>query len=239
MTTSASAGIRPIGSLATIKAGWNRLDRLLIASANPPARMPMARSLARTMTPRSIGSGPKMAVSRGSSDSASHVMTATSAITIMEIAMKVSRSPRASSAVRPGDWNGMKRNFIEIATLRNSPSVNSPPQTIAMAPCRSASGERRSFSRKRCRKCCVSSRSRTAAHHVRDVARGLLRIGLEDELREHVFQRLMRHQRAQLLHRVLGDNASAVQHDDARAQLLDHFEDVRTVEHRLAACGEG
>jgi hypothetical protein len=29
---------------------------------------------------------------------------------------------------------------------------------MAIAPCRSASGERRSFSRKRCRKCCVSNR---------------------------------------------------------------------------------
>ena len=132
----------------------------------------------------------------------------------------------------------MNRNFIEIRTLRNSPSVSSPPHTMAMASCRSASGDRRSFSRKRCRKCCVSSRSRTAAHHVCDVARGLFRIGLEDELREHVFQRLMRHQRAQLLHRVLRDDSPAVQHDDARAQLLDHFEDVRAVEHRLAARGE-
>ena len=34
----------------------------------------------------------------------------------------------------------------------------------------------------------IRTLSYPAAHHVRNVARGLFRVGLEDELREHVFQ---------------------------------------------------
>src|SRR3954452_1683334 len=100
----------------------------------------------------------------------------------------------------------MKTNFSDISTLRNKPSVNSPPQAMAMASWRSASGERRSFSRKRCRKCRVSSRSRTAADHVGDIARRLFRVGFEDEVGEHTFERFVRHQRAELLHGVFGDD---------------------------------
>ncbi len=48
----------------------------------------------------------------------------------------------------------------------------------------------------------------------------------------------MRHQGPQVLHGVLRDDAAAVQDDDARAELLDHFEDVRAVENRLAEGGE-
>ena len=80
--------------------------------------IPTARSFARTITAGAIGKGPNMAVSRGSSDSESQATTATRAMTIIAIDTNVSRSPSASNAVRPGDWNGMKTNFIEIRMLR-------------------------------------------------------------------------------------------------------------------------
>ena len=128
-----SPGITPIGSLATINVGWNTLERTLATSEKLPARIAMARSLARASTARSIGSGPRMAVSRGSSESASQVATATKASTIIARVTKTSRSPTARTAVRPGDGNGMKRNFREMNTLRKRPSVSRPPQTMAMA----------------------------------------------------------------------------------------------------------
>ncbi len=123
----------PIGSLATINVGWKTLESTLAISEKLPARMAMARSLARASTVRSIGSGPRMAVSRGSSDNASQVTTATNANTVIAMVTKISRSPTARTAVRPGIGNGMNRNFREMNTLRKSPSVSRPPQTRAIA----------------------------------------------------------------------------------------------------------
>jgi hypothetical protein len=77
-----------------------------------------------------------------------------------------------------------------------------------------------------------------ARHHVRDVARRLRRVRLQHQLREHLFERPVRHQGTQLIDRVFCDDAAAVQDDDAGAELLDDFEHMRAVEDGLAAAGE-
>ena len=77
-----------------------------------------------------------------------------------------------------------------------------------------------------------------AGHYVRDVARGPLRIVAQHELREHFFERRTRHELSKAAHRIVGDDAAAVQDDHAVTELLDQFENVRAVEHRLAARGE-
>jgi hypothetical protein len=61
------------------------------------------------------------------------VSTATSDITIMARATNISRSLFARIAVRPGDWNGMNRNFIGLRMAMKSPSEINAPQAMAMA----------------------------------------------------------------------------------------------------------
>jgi len=91
MATSGTGRKKGTGSLATINTGCRKLDKPVIASAEPTATMAMARSLALTMTARGIGRTPRIAVSRGSTDSASQAATATSAIAIIEIELKKNR----------------------------------------------------------------------------------------------------------------------------------------------------
>ena len=120
MTISSRPASRPIGSLPTIsggcsdrrhhgggerEAGREQRDRPQLGPDNHPVRHRQR---------------PRIDESRGSSDSASHDATATSAITIIEQVRKNSRSSTARIAVRPGDWMGMNRNFSASASVMNS-----------------------------------------------------------------------------------------------------------------------
>ncbi len=168
--------------MPTIIGGCRSDGKTVAAIANPAANSATARSLARTIAPCAIGSGPRIEESRGSSDSASHDVTATSAITIIAQARNIRRSSTARIAVRPGDWSGMNRNFSDSPIVMNIVQDSSPAPTSDSTSCRSESGETRSFSRNRWTKCRVSSRSRTAGHHVGDLQGGLRGIGLEHQL---------------------------------------------------------
>ena len=72
----------------------------------------------------------------------------------------------------------------------------------------------------------VRSRSGTNGHHVGDVPRRPLRILAQDEMREDLFERAARQERAQLLDRVVRDHAALMEDDDARAEPFDDVEDV-------------
>src|SRR5688500_7038263 len=136
------------------------------------------------------------------------------------------------AAVRLGKGYGPLRYGSESRMLTNRPPVRMAAHACERTWARSASGEIRSFSMNRCRKRRVRGRLRTDRHHVRDVPRDSLGIAAQCEVREDLFERAAREQRAKLLHRVVCDNAPLKEDDDARAKLFDRVEDMRRVENR-------
>src|SRR4030095_15143026 len=116
---------RPIGSFATISRGCSTLGARFNANAKPAAKSTTALTFALITTNRGMGRGPRISVSRLSSASASHVATATRAMTTIDHVIRRRRSSNATTAVHPGDWNGRKRYFIESSTLTNNPDVTS------------------------------------------------------------------------------------------------------------------
>src|SRR4051812_49005795 len=114
------------------------------------------------------------------------------------------------AAVLPGNGYGVLRYGNERRTLTNSPPLMRAPHTCERTCARSASGEIRSFSMNRCRKSRVKGRSGTRGHHVGDVARDPFGILAQYEMREHLFERAARQDRAKPRHRVVRDNAPLV-----------------------------
>ena len=64
-----------------------------------------------------IGSGPRIAASRGSSARASQTISAASAQTAIEAAMKRKRSDSALSAVGPGSWMNAARYSLVMKNV--------------------------------------------------------------------------------------------------------------------------
>src|SRR5262249_42020184 len=207
----------------------------LTPASNAAANRNSAMNFARTIAAAGTGSGPSTAVSRASSDRASHSATATSAMTIIDTEISRKRSSSATSAVKPGGRKMLNWNLTARKKARNRLDTTISAQVIVSTSRRSASGEIRSGTRNRCRKCRTSSRLPTVHHDVRDVARRPLGIVAQHELSEHLLERILGHERLEIRDRIVGDNAAMVEDDDAIAQLLDQLEDVRAVENRLAA----
>src|SRR5687768_15219613 len=130
------------------------------------------------------------------------------------------------AAVRFSNGYGPLRYGNESRMLTNRPPVRMAPHACESTCARSASGEIRSFSTKRRKNRRVRSRSGTNGHHIGDVPRRPLRILAEDEVREDLFERTARQERAKLRDRVVSDDAAFVQDDHARAEFFDDVEDV-------------
>src|SRR5688500_13573467 len=130
------------------------------------------------------------------------------------------------AAVWPGMGYGLLRYGNESSRLTNKPPVRRVAPAWARTCTRSASGEIRSFSTNRCRKRRVRGRLNTDRHHVGDLPRDPFGIMAQHQVREHLFERTARQDRAKLLHRVVCDDAALMEDDDARAELFDDVENV-------------
>jgi hypothetical protein len=72
-------------------------------------------------------------------------------------------------------------------------------------------------------------------NQIRDLARNRRRILLYRELRENVFQRWHRHQRAQPLDRVVSHNSPSMQNHYVRTDPFHRLQFVRAEQHYLAS----
>src|SRR5436190_23970224 len=98
------------------------LGTILTATEKAIPKTSAASSFARVIVHGAIGSGPRIAVSRGSRPSASHTNRAATADTASDAAMKRNRSGRAFIAVGPGSWIYAARYGVETKNVTKTAS---------------------------------------------------------------------------------------------------------------------